>query len=83
MQHYMSRLDKIERVASAVKGVERSYTLQGGREVRVFVDPERVNDEQAKELAKEVIKKIKDKLEYSGEIKVIVIRETRSVETTK
>jgi len=83
MQNYMSRLDKIERVASRVKGVERSYALQGGREVRVFVNPEKVNDQQAKELAKEVIRILKDKLEYSGEIKVIVIRETRSVETTK
>ena len=83
MQNYMQRLEKLERIVNSFNGVQRCYSLQGGREVRVFADSKRVDDSQTEQLARDISKKIKDSLDYPGEIKITVIRETRTTEITK
>ncbi len=80
---YVKRLEKLEEIASSFKGVDKSYAIQAGREVRVIVKPEMVDDAQALFLAKDIAKKIEAELEYPGQIKVNVIREFRSVEYAK
>ncbi len=81
--NYVKRLEKLESIASSFKGVEKSYAIQAGREVRVMVKPEQVDDAQALFLAKDIAKKIETELEYPGQIKVNVIREFRGVEYAK
>ena len=81
--NYVKRLEKLEEIASSFSGVEKSYAIQAGREVRVMVKPEQVDDAQAMFLAKDIAKKIESELEYPGQIKVNVIRESRSVEYAK
>ncbi len=81
--NYVKRLEKLEEIASSFSGVEKSYAIQAGREVRVMVKPEQVDDAQAMFLAKDIAKKIEAELEYPGQIKVNVIRESRSVEYAK
>ena len=81
--NYVKRLEKLEEVASGFDGVERSYAIQAGREVRVIVKPDQVDDNKALFLAKDIAKKIETELEYPGQIKVNVIREFRSVEYAK
>ena len=81
--NYVKRLEKLEAIASGFHGVEKSYAVQAGREVRVIVKPEQVDDAQALFLAKDIAKKIETELEYPGQIKVNVIREFRSVEYAK
>jgi len=81
--NYVKRLEKLESIASGFNGVEKSYAIQAGREVRVIVKPEQVDDAQALFLAKDIAKKIEAELEYPGQIKVNVIREFRSVEYAK
>ncbi len=81
--NYVKRLEKLEAIASGFTGVEKSYAVQAGREVRVIVKPEQVDDAQALFLAKDIAKKIETELEYPGQIKVNVIREFRSVEYAK
>jgi ribonuclease Y len=73
----------LEAIASSFNGVDKSYAIQAGREVRVIVKPEQVDDAQAMFLAKDLAKKIESELEYPGQIKVNVIRESRSVEYAK
>ena len=80
---YVKRLEKLEEIASGFEGVERSYAIQAGREVRVIVKPDQVDDAKALFLAKDIAKKIETELEYPGQIKVNVIREFRSVEYAK
>ncbi len=80
---YVKRLEKLEEIASSFKGVDKSYAIQAGREVRVIVKPDVVDDAQALFLAKDIAKKIETELEYPGQIKVNVIREFRSVEYAK
>ena len=80
---YVKRLEKLEAIASEFKGVEKSYAIQAGREVRVIVKPEVIDDAKAIFLAKDIAKKIETELEYPGQIKVNVIREFRSVEYAK
>ncbi len=77
---YVKRLEKLEAIANGFAGVDRSYAIQAGREVRVLVQPEQVNDHDAMSLARNICKKIEGELQYPGQIKVIVVRETRSVE---
>jgi len=77
---YVKRLEKLEAIATSFAGVDRSYAIQAGREVRVLVQPEKVNDHDAMSLARNICKKIEGELQYPGQIKVIVVRETRSVE---
>ena len=81
--NYVKRLEKLEEIASSFRGVEKSYAIQAGREVRVIVKPEQVDDAQALFLAKDIAKKIEMELEYPGQIKVNVIREFRGVEYAK
>ena len=81
--NYVKRLEKLEEIASSFSGVDKSYAIQAGREVRVMVKPEQIDDAQALFLAKDIAKKIEAELEYPGQIKVNVIREFRSVEYAK
>ena len=79
-EKYLQRLDELEKVATQFAGVEKTYAIQAGRELRVFVTPKEVDDLQAYKLAKDIAKKIEEELRYPGEIKVTVIRETRVIE---
>ncbi len=81
--NYIKRLEKLEELAGGFKGVDKAYAIQAGREVRVIVKPEQVDDAKALFLAKDIAKKIESELEYPGQIKVNVIREFRSVEYAK
>ncbi len=80
---YVKRLEKLEEIGASFKGVDKCYAIQAGREVRVIVKPDQVDDAQALFLAKDIAKKIESELEYPGQIKVNVIREFRSVEYAK
>ena len=80
VENYLKRLSDLERIANSFEGVEKSYAIQAGREVRVFVLPERVDDARAANLAREIAEKIEQDLHYPGEIKVNLIREKRVVE---
>ena len=81
--NYVKRLERLEGIASSFAGVEKSYAIQAGREIRVMVKPDQVDDAQALFLAKDIAKKIEAELEYPGQIKVNVIREFRGVEYAK
>uniref|UniRef100_A0A7C3WV92 Ribonuclease Y n=1 Tax=Dictyoglomus turgidum TaxID=513050 RepID=A0A7C3WV92_9BACT len=80
---YIKRLEKLEEIAMSFPGVEKAYAIQAGREVRVLVSPEEVDDLTATRLAYQIAKKIEKEMEYPGQIKVTVIRETRAVEYAK
>ncbi|RMH17572.1 MAG: ribonuclease Y [Acidobacteria bacterium] len=80
LESYIKRLEKLEELATGFKGVQKSFAIQAGREVRVIVDAKKITDEAAVWLARDVAKKIEGELTYPGEIKVTVIRETRSIE---
>ena len=77
VQNYIKRLEKLESIASSFEGVERSFAIQAGREVRIMVKPEVVSDEKMVLIARDIVKKIEDELEYPGQIKVNIIRESR------
>ena len=79
LENYIKRLQKLEEVASSFKGVETSYAIQAGREIRIMVKPEQVKDDSMPALARDICKKIEDELEYPGQIKVNIIRESRAV----
>jgi len=83
LETYVRRLEKLEEVAASFKGVQKSYAIQAGREVRIIVDSEKIADEQAIWLSKDIARKIEQELTYPGQIKVTVIRETRSVDYAK
>jgi ribonuclease Y len=83
LENYIKRLENLERIASSKKGVERVFALQAGREIRVMVKPSEVNDDTAVLLSHEIAREIEQQLEYPGQIKVTVIRESRSVEFAK
>ena len=80
LENYLKRLEELEEVALSFPGVSKAYAIQAGREVRVFVSPEKVDDLAAKKLAREIAKRIQEELRYPGEIKVTLIRENRIVE---
>ncbi|MDP1625397.1 MAG: ribonuclease Y [bacterium] len=80
VENYIKRLQELEAIASGFKGVEKSYALQAGREIRIFVKPEEVNDLEARSMGRSIAEKIEKDLKYPGEIKVTVIRESRVVE---
>lgn len=80
LENYIKRLEKLEEVASSFEGVERSFAIQAGREVRIIVKPEAIKDEQMILLARDICKKIEEEIEYPGQIKVNIIRESRAVE---
>ena len=79
LENYIKRLQKLEEVASSFKGVETSFAIQAGREVRIMVKPEQVKDDAMPALARDICKKIEEELEYPGQIKVNIIRESRAV----
>lgn len=83
LETYIKRLQKLEEIANTTPGVERSYAIQAGREIRIVARPEDINDEELVFLAREISKKIESELEYPGQIKVNVIRETRAIEYAK
>ena len=83
LETYVKRLETLENIANSVDGVERSFAIQAGREIRIMVKPEEVNETQTVHTAREIVKKIESELEYPGQIKVNVIRETRAVEYAK
>lgn len=80
VENYLKRLAELEELASGTPGVEKAYAIEAGREIRVFVTPEKVTDLEAKQIARDIAKKIEKELKYPGEIKVNVIRESRVVE---
>ncbi len=83
LETYIKRLEKLESIANLFKGVEKSFAIQAGREIRVIVQPEKISDNEAINLAREIRKKIEEGMEYPGQIKVTVIRETRAIEFAK
>jgi len=83
LETYIKRLEKLEEIANSFNGVEKSYAIQAGREIRIMVKPEDVKDEDTILIARDIVKKIESELEYPGQIKVNVIRETRSVDYAK
>jgi ribonuclease Y len=80
LEAYVKRLEKLEGIANSYEGVSKSFALQAGREIRIIVESHRISDEKATVIAKEIAQKIKEELDYPGQIKVTVIRETRAVE---
>jgi len=80
LESYVRRLEDLERISNSFRGVEKSFAVQAGREIRVMVEPSQVNDDQASVLARELARKIESEMQYPGQIKVTVIRETRSSE---
>jgi ribonuclease Y len=80
METYVKRLEKLEEIANSYDGVQKSYALQAGREIRIMVDAGQVNDDRAYWLAKDVSRRIEGEMQYPGQIKVTVMRETRAVE---
>ncbi|MDA1278603.1 MAG: ribonuclease Y [Chloroflexi bacterium] len=83
IENYIQRLEALEEVARGFEGVERVYAIQAGREVRVLVDPENVDDITAASLARNIVQKIEETLAYPGQIRVVVIRESRTVEVAQ
>ena len=79
-EKYIKRLEELEALINSFPEVEKSYAIQAGREVRIFVSPEKVDDLGAMKLARDIAKRIEEELKYPGEIKVNVFRETRAVE---
>jgi ribonucrease Y len=83
LEHYIKRLESLEEIAAGKPGVAKAYALQAGREIRVIVEPTEVDDDGAVLLSHEIAREIEDSLEYPGQVKVIVIRESRAVEVAK
>ena len=83
LTNYLKRLEQLEEIANSHEGIESSYAIQAGRELRLIVKPEEISDDQATILSREVVKEIEEKMQYPGQIKVTVIRETRSTEYAK
>ena len=83
LEAYIRRLEKLEEIANSYEGVDKSFAIQAGREIRIMVKPENVSDEDIHLLARDMTKRIEDELEYPGQIKVIIIRETRAIEYAK
>ncbi len=83
VENYIKRLERLEEISSSFKGVERAYAIQAGREIRVMVKPEEVSEDQMVILARDIAKQIEETMEYPGQIKVNLIRETKAVEYAK
>ncbi|WP_420485140.1 ribonuclease Y [Cytobacillus firmus] len=83
LENYIRRLEKLEEISESYEGVEKSFAIQAGREIRIMVKPEQIDDLEAHRLARDIRKKIEEELDYPGHIKVTVIRETRAVEYAK
>ena len=83
LEAYIKRLEKLEEIANSYEGVDKSYAIQAGREIRIMVKPDHVDDAGAIELARDIVKSVEEQLEYPGQIKINVIRETRAVDFAK
>ncbi|MFI5269522.1 MAG: ribonuclease Y, partial [Chloroflexota bacterium] len=83
LETYAKRLEALENIANSFPGVDRSFAIQAGREVRIIVRPDEVDDLAAARLARDIVKQIQENLSYPGQIKVMVLRETRAVEFAK
>ena len=83
LETYIKRLEKLEEIADSFEGVEKSFAIQAGREVRLIVKPDKISDDEMVIMARDVAKKVEDEMEYPGQIKVNVIRETRAIEYAK
>jgi len=83
LETYIKRLEKLEEIANSFEGVDKSFAIQAGREIRIIVNPEEIDDFTAKKISRDISKKVEQNVDYPGQIKVIVIRETRSVEYAK
>jgi ribonuclease Y len=83
IESYIKRLEKLEELASSHKGVEKVYAMQAGREIRVMVKPDAVTDTDSVVLARDIAKEIEEQMEYPGQIKVMVIRESRAIDYAK
>jgi ribonuclease Y len=83
MTTYLKRVEDLEKIAASFPGVEKAFAVQAGRELRVFVQPEHVDDDQAYSLARDIASKIENELQYPGQIRITVIRETRCIEVAK
>ena len=83
LEQYIKRLRALEDIANSFKGVSQSYAIQAGREVRIIVRPEDIDDLDALRMARDIAKKIEDNMQYPGQIKVTVIRETRAIDFAK
>lgn len=83
LETYVKRLEDLEKITQSFSGVEKSYAIQAGREIRVLVQPDRISDEDSVILCRDIARKIEKELTYPGQIKVIVIREMRAVDYAK
>ena len=83
VQNYIKRLEKLEEIATEFEGVEKSFAIQAGREIRIMVNPEKISDEKMVIVARDIAKKIEDELEYPGQIKVNIVRENRVIDFAK
>lgn len=83
LESYIKRLEKLEEIANSFNGVEKSFAIQAGREIRIMVKPEDVSDTEIVYIARDIVKKVEEELEYPGQIKINVIRETRAIEYAK
>jgi ribonuclease Y len=83
LETYVKRLEKLESIATLFQGVDKAYAIQAGREIRVIVIPDKISDADSIVLAREIRKKIEEGMEYPGQVKVTVIRETRAIEYAK
>ena len=80
---YLKRLEGLEEIATSFDGVESSYAIQAGREIRIIINPEIVSDDAATKMARDIAKRIEETMQYPGQIKVTILRETRAVEYAK
>jgi ribonuclease Y len=83
LESYLKRLTRLEEIAESFEGVEKSFAIQAGREIRIMVKPDKIDDLASVRLSRDIVKKIENDLEYPGQIKVTVIRETRAVDYAK
>ena len=83
VENYIKRLERLEEISSSFRGVDKAYAIQAGREIRIMVKPEEISEDQMVILARDIAKQIEENLEYPGQIKVNLIRETKAVEYAK